>query len=54
MVSLAISLQFVNYYNRAREGGGTGGGGASAPSHFFGNYKELLKKRVFSPPTLSH
>ena len=27
MVSLAISLQFVNYYNRAREGGGTGGGG---------------------------
>ena len=31
--------------------GGGGAGGASAPSpHFFGNFKELLRKKVFSAP----
>ena len=39
MVSLAISLQFVNYYNRAREGGGTGGGGLQLPPTFL----EIIK-----------
>ena len=30
------------------------GGGLQPPPYFFENYKELLGKRVFSPPTLSH
>ena len=33
--------------NRARGGGGAGG---LQPLHFFGNYKELLRKRCFQPP----
>ena len=35
-------------YNRARGGGGAGEG--LQPPHFFGNFKELLRKRCFQPP----
>ena len=35
---------------RARGGGGAGGGGLHPPPHFFGNFKELLRKRCFQPP----
>ena len=39
--------------NRARGGGG-GGLQPIPPPHFFENYKELLRKKCFQPPTLSH
>ena len=32
------------------EGGGGGGGGSASP-HFYENYKELLRKRCFQPPS---
>ena len=35
------------------DGEGQGGGGGLPPT-FFRTFKELLKKRCFQPPTLSH
>ena len=32
------------------EGEGQGGASAPPPPHFFGNFKELLRKRCFQPP----
>ena len=55
-VSIHHNLWFCQGPQRGRDWGG----GASAPPlpHFFENYKELLRKSVFSPPppppTLSH
>ena len=39
----------IYLFIRARGGGGAGGASAPPP-HFFGNFKELLRKRCFQPP----
>ena len=41
------------YVTGPADGEGKGGGG-SVPGHVFENYKELLRKSVFIPPTSSH
>ena len=40
-------------YSECRARGGAGAGGLQPP-HLFGNFKELLRKRCFSPSTLSY
>ena len=40
--------------HRARGGRGAEGASAPPPPHFFGNFKELLRKRCFQPPTSGH